>query len=183
MRAALAALVLFAAGCASSGGGERTSSWDAPLSPDLFPFDVAPATFADSKGAAPGTMRVEPAPGGETARVVFESAGAVVGEMRVTRRGDSIFFASGAGAETELIRGGAKPGDAWESERQRIRFEGWERVTLPPKSYDAARITVRRGSAKFELVETWWFARGVGLVRQRTDRGSMSVRERSRVPQ
>jgi hypothetical protein len=31
------------------------------------------------------------------------------------------------------------------------------------------------------MVETWWFANGVGLVRQRTDRGSLFVAERTRV--
>ncbi len=182
MRAALAALVLLLAGCGTPGvrGDAASTTQDAALSLDLFPFDARSATFVDSRDAAPRTLRVEPSPDGASARVLLDVAGAATGEMRVTRRDGSLFFSADVGPGTELIRAGAKPGDGWESEGGRVRFEGWERVTPPSASYDAARITVRRGRPELEVVETWWFARGVGLVRQRTDRGSLMTSDRVR---
>jgi hypothetical protein len=183
MRAAAAALLVLLAGCASAAGGagRAPSDWDEPISVELFPFDAAPAKFVDSKDKAQRTMRVERSADGASARWVLEIADAPAAAMRVTRRDESLFFANGSDAEVELIRGGARPGAAWDSADQRVTFDGWERVTLPGASYEAARITVRRGKPDFQMVETWWFANGVGLVRQRTDRGSLFVAERTRV--
>jgi len=183
MRAAIAAFLVLLAGCSSAVvGAERApSDWDEPISVELFPFDAPPAKFVDSKNAAPRTMRVERSPDGASARWLLEIDDAPTAAMRVTRRGESLFFANGGDAEVELIRGGARPGAAWDSAEQRVTFDGWERVSLPGASYEAARITVRRGKPDFQLVETWWFAKGVGFVRQRTDRGSLFVAERTRV--
>lgn len=180
MRSTIAAIVLLLAGCASSKGADgKPADWDAPLSADLVPFDAPPATFVDVKDPEPRTMRAEPAADGSSVRFVLE-VGESARELRVSRRDGSLFFSTPPDPEVELIRGGARPGDVWVSADQRITFDGWERVTLPDKTYEAARITVRRGPLAFQLTETWWFAKGVGLVRQRTDRGSMFVEERYR---
>jgi len=125
-----------------------------------------------------------PSPDGQSARLVLEAPVArgptdvlQPMEMHVTRRDASLWFSSDINLGTELIRAGAAPGDAWESAGRRVRFEGWENVPIGGTGVEAARITARRGPAGLEQVETWWFARGVGLVRLKSDRGSISVDE------
>jgi len=171
MRAAIAAFALFVAGCASPDAARAPAS-DAPLTLDLCPFDAPSAAFLDAKDGAPRTLRVEPLEGGESARMILEGAEAKPREIRVTRRGESLFFSGGIDVGTELIRAGARPGDRWDSDRRHVSFDGWERVRLPGAD-EAARITARRGPAGLEQVETWWFARGVGLVRLKTDHGGI----------
>lgn len=175
MRAALAALLaLVLAGCAGTGGGKT----DAPaLTADLFPFAASTAAFVDVRGSAARTVRIEPDATETSARLVLESPNGPARELRVTRRDGSLYFSGGVEEGTELIRVGAHPGDAWDSDGRRVTFDGWERVTLPAASYDAARITARRGPTNMQQVETWWFAPGVGLVRLRSDHGSLFVDE------
>jgi hypothetical protein len=175
MRAFQLLTTLLLAGCAGAAVVTETSG--DPLSPDLFPFDAPPAPFADGKDPAPRTLRVERGSDASTSRLVFEAPGGPPRELRVVRRGDSLFFSNDLEMGTELLRGGALPGDAWESDGRRIRFDGWDRVTSPARTYDAAKITARRGPAGLEEVETWWFAKGVGLVRLRSDHGAMFVDE------
>jgi hypothetical protein len=178
MRADLAALLaLVLAGCAGAKGGGGGSP-DAPaLSGDLFPFTASSASFVDVRGSTARTVRVEPDASDGSARLVLEAGEGPARELRVTRRDGSLFFSGEIGEGTELIRAGAHAGDEWESGGRRVRFDGWERVTLPAANYDAARITARRGPAGMQQVETWWFAPGVGLVRLRSDHGSLFVDE------
>jgi hypothetical protein len=174
MRAALAALLLcLAAGCA----GNDAAPAPPPLSEDLFPFAASSASFVDLRGTEARTVRVEPDASDGSARLVVEEGGHPARELRVTRRGASLYFSGGVDEGTELIRLGARAGDAWESAGRRVSFDGWERVALPAATYDAARITARRGPAGMQQVETWWFAPGVGLVRLRSDHGTLFVDE------
>jgi hypothetical protein len=182
MTRTLAAALLVLAGCAggapsSSPPDSGTPRAEAPLSAELFPFAASTAGFADQKDGAARTLRVEPAADGVTARLVLEVPGVASRVMTATRRGGSVFFSGGVDVGTELLRGGAAPGAAWESDGRRVRFDGWERLTLPAGTYDAARISARRGPTGLEEVETWWFAPGVGLVRLRSDHGTLFVDE------
>ena len=179
MRLAITALALFLAGCAAGGAAtsEPEAAADAGLSLDLFPFETSSTAFVDVKDSSPRTLRVEPSPDGESARIALDVGAGPPREMRVTRRGDSLFFSGGVELGAELLRAGARPGDAWESDGRRVTFDGWERVRLPAATYDAARVSARRGPAGLEQVETWWFAKGVGLVRLKSDHGTLFVDE------
>jgi hypothetical protein len=150
------------------------------LTPDLFPFVASSATFVDAAGARPRALRVEPAADAVSARLVMDVAGGAARALTVVRRGDSLYFAAGDSLGTELLRGGARPGDAWQTDGRRVRFETWERVTTPAGAWDAARVSARTGPAQLEHVETWWFARGVGLVRLRSEHGPLFADEMTR---
>jgi hypothetical protein len=176
MRPVLAVLLALAA-AACAGGPDGDAAGAPPLGADLFPFAASSATFIDLRGSAARTVRVEPAEGDASARLVLEGEDGPPRELRVTRRDGSLFFSGGVEEGTELIRVGARAGDAWESGGRRVTFDGWERVTLPAATYDAARITARRGPAGMQQVETWWFAPGVGLVRLRSDHGTLFIDE------
>lgn len=180
MRLPTVALVLVvAASCAGTETPPPRS--DAPaLAADLFPLERATAEF--QVNGTPHAIRVEPSDDGASARLYYERADGAPAELvRVARRGDAFLFARGPEPGTELLRVGARPGEAWESEGSRVRFDGWERVDCPARSYDAARITRRFGPEAIQGVETWWFAPGVGLVRlvsdHRSERGSLFVDE------
>lgn len=175
-RALAAALVLLASivGCATPSGGDPAPG--AALSADLCPLTASTAGFVDLKDSSPRTLRVEPLEG-DAARLVLEVPDSPPREIRVTRKDGSIFFSGGMGTGTEILRGGAEPGATWESDGRRVTFEGWERMPLASATYDTARISARRGPSGLEQVETWWFARGVGLVRLRSDHGSLFVDE------
>jgi len=178
MRAAFAAvLALLLAACAGGAGESSEAAGSPALSADLFPFAASSAAFVDLRGSSSRTVRVEPDAGEASARLVLESADGPPRELRVTRRDDSLYFSGGVEEGTELIRLGARAGDAWESAGRRVTFDGWERIALPSASYDAARITARRGPAGMQQVETWWFAPGVGLVRLRSDHGTLFIDE------
>lgn len=165
---------LSAAGCASPSGGDPAPG--AALSADLCPLTASSAAFLDMKDSTARTLRVEPL-GDGAARLVLDVPGAPPREIRVTLRDGSIYFSGGMGQGTEILRSGASPGDSWESDGRRVTFEGWERLPLPAATWDAARISARRGPAGLEQVETWWFARGTGLVRLRSDHGGLFTDE------
>lgn len=103
------------------------------------------------------------------------------GGMDVLREGTGVVFRSGPESWAELIRDGARPGDSWESGGTRVRFDGWDRISVPAGTFDAARVRAVSGPAPLEVVQTWWFARGVGLVRLRSDRGGLFADEMSLV--
>jgi hypothetical protein len=175
----LAALVLFLAACASR-DRDATAAAAGRLSPELLPAQSPAARFVDLKDAAPRTLRVGVSPEDGTLRLVLETEGQAPREIRVTRTDGSLLFAAGGETGTELLRVGAAPGDAWESAGRRVRFEGWERVIAasdPSVGWEAARVSARRGPPGMEQVETWWFARGVGVVRLRSDHGGVFVDE------
>jgi hypothetical protein len=181
MRALLpAALVLAVSAC--QGGGAAPDAAAGALTADLLPFEASSAAFTNARDGTPRTLRVVPSADGRAARLVLEApGGAAPGEIRVTRRDDSLWFSADVDLGTELIRIGAAPGAAWESQGRRVRFEGWESLPLGASNVEAARIVARRGPAGLERAETWWFARGVGLVRLKPERGSMSPDELVRV--
>ena len=166
------------AGC-STGAGSRDAPAPgaAPLSADLLPFTASSAPYSDLKAPQPWLLRVEPSADGASARLLLEVPGGPARELRATRRGDSVFVSGGVDLGTELIRIGAHPGDQWNSGGLQVTFDGWERAALPAGNYDAARITTRRGPVGVQHVETWWFAPGVGLVRLRSDHGTLFVDE------
>jgi hypothetical protein len=174
----LAALPIVLAACA--GGGAATGAAPGPggaMTADLVPFTASTATFTNARDASTRTLRVVPAPDGQSVRLVLEAPGAAPSEIRVTRRDAALWFSSDIDLGTELIRIGAEPGTKWESAGRRVGFEGWETVTFGSAGMEAARVTARRGPAGLEHVETWWFVRGVGLVRLKSDRGAISVDE------
>lgn len=181
--AALAlALAAATAGCASSGpepttsvpaNGAKTAPSERALSDDLFPCDARSSPFVLAGGGA-CALRVEPSDGGA---VLWMERGAARRRMDVLRTGEGFVFSGGPGTETELIRFGAAPGAEWTSGAARVRFDGWERLTLPGGTFDAARIRSVSGPASLEVVETWWFAPGAGLVRLRSDKGGVFAEE------
>jgi hypothetical protein len=174
----LAALLFVPAACA--GGGTSTGTAPGPGGPmtaDLVPFTASTATFTNARDASTRTLRVVPSPDGQSVRLVLEAPGSAPSEMRVTRRDAALWFSSDIDLGTELVRIGAEPGTTWESVGRRVAFEGWETVTFGTAGVEAARVTARRGPAGLEHVETWWFVRGVGLVRLKSDRGAISVDE------
>ncbi len=179
VRRAAFAIVLLLAGCGSAGAPAPSGPADAAtLTLDLFPFGPASSAFVNVSDSSMRTVRVEPEAGGAGARILTGAAGGDLSEiLRVTRQGDALSFAEGAVEGTVLLRAGARPGDSWESGGWRVRFDGWERVSLPQGGIDAARITARRGPPTLERVETWWFAKGAGLVRLRNDHGKLYVDE------
>lgn len=179
MRRHLAGLLLLFAGCAAPPAAPPARTADeAALATDLFPFQTAAAAFTNVSDSSPRTLRVEPAADGASAKVFIGAPGGELREiLHVTRRDGSLYFAAGPDEGTELLRGGAHPGDSWESGGRHVRFDGWERVALASASYDAARITARRGPTSVEQVETWWFAKNVGLVRLRNDHATFFVDE------
>jgi len=182
MRAYLACLVVLA-GCATGAAPAPNPQAGTPvLSMDLLPFEASSAPFTDTTDPAPRTLRIEPAADGASARLLLEMDGIPPRELRATRRDGSVFLSGGMEEGTELIRAGARAGDTWESGGRRVTFEGWERVSLPTVTYDAAKISTRRGPPGVEQVETWWFAPGVGLVRLRSDHGTLFVDELIRSP-
>ncbi len=174
LAAVLRVALLAVAGCTSPPAGE--SAYRAVLSADLCPLTASTAGFVEMKDSSARTLRVEPLED-DAARLVLDVPGAPPREIRVARRDGSVFFAGSIGPGTEILRLGAAPGDTWESDGRRVTFEGWERLPLPGATYDAARISARRGPAGLEQVETWWFARGVGLVRLRSDHGKLFIDE------
>jgi hypothetical protein len=177
MRAFLTALLVsLLAGCVG-GGHDAAPAGPPALSLDLFPLGASSAEFVDVRSSEARTVRVEPDAASGSVRLVVAGGSGPPRELRVTRRDDSLFFSGGVEEGTELIRAGAHAGDAWKSADRSVTFDGWERVTLPTANYDAARITVRRGPAAMQQVETWWFAPGVGLVRLRSDHGTLFVDE------
>ena len=177
MRPAALCLLLAAAvagGCASpetSGGGDASAALR--LSPDVCPFDAPPGRFSIRKGAPEQAFHVVPGADGATAKLVLEGLDGPAMELHVTRKADSLYFSPGPELGAELIRGGADPGTTWDSDGWRITFEGWEPVVTASGRYDAARIAARRGPAKLQWVQTWWFARGVGLLRMRQEKGPL----------
>jgi hypothetical protein len=180
MRALLfAALLLLPAACAGSGPGATPAdpAGGAAMAADLLPFEASSAPFLNARDGSARTLRVVPAADGQSARLVLDSGAGAPSEIRVTRADDGLWFSADVDKGTRLIQFGANPGDEWESAGRRVRFDGWEPASLGGASIEAARITARRGPASLEHVETWWFARGVGLVRLKSDRGSLSVDE------
>lgn len=163
-------------GCAGTapagpGGAARNA-----LGPDLFPFRARTAAFV-APGGSERTLRIESA---ETSAVLWlegDPAGPL--RMDVSRTGDSIVFSSGPDATTEIIRVGATPGAEWTSGETTVHFDGWERIALPGGTFDAARIRARSGPKSLEVVQTWWFAPGEGLVKLRSDQGGIFNREMS----
>src|SRR5262245_11941230 len=145
MRVLLAAVVL--AACASSTPPAATAT-DERLAPDLCPLTAWTATFLDAKGASPRSLRVEPAGDGTSARLVMDVPGEPSRALSIYRRGESTWIAAGDDAGVELLRGGARPGDAWESDGRRVRFEGWETLG----AWTAARVASRSGPAQLEQV-------------------------------
>ena len=177
MRAVLALLLACVLAACAGDRRDAASAGTPALAADLFPFERSSAEFVDVRGSSARTVRVEPDAAGESARLVLEGGAGQARELRVTRREGSLFFSGGVEEGTELIRVGARAGDAWQSGGRSVTFDGWERVTLPSATYDAARITARRGPSGMQQVETWWFAPGVGLVRLRSDHGTLFVDE------
>lgn len=179
----VAAAVLATSACSSSGAGGGSASdgvpaaGAVPISADLFPCAAATSSFVTSRGDA-RTLRVEPAPDGAT--LWFEGAGVEPRRMDVRRAGTGFVFSSGPDAETELLRVGAAPGAEWMSGTARVQFEGWERISTPAGTYDAARIRVTTGPPTLPVVQTWWFVPGTGLVRLRSDRAGIFSDEISR---
>lgn len=160
--------VLAAASCASE-PSEADPAAAERLSADLFPFSERTVRFAAGRGRV-ATLRVVPQ-GNEGADLFFEGGARGALHLRALRREDAIFLSSGPGQGTELLRIGAEPGDVWESRFEQIRFDGWERVQVPAGSFDAARITTRSGPDALPQIETWWFARGEGIVRMLSNYG------------
>jgi hypothetical protein len=184
MRALLLALLLLVpVACAGAGASAGLRDSGGALTADLLPFEASTSAFTNVRDSSARTLRVVPSEDGQSARLVLEAPGVAASEIHVTRRDASLWFSSDINLGTELIRAGAAPGAAWESGGRRVRFEGWESVPVGGAGVDAARITARRGPAGLEHVETWWFARGVGLVRLKSDRGSISVDELVRASQ
>lgn len=148
----------------------------APLGADLFPFTSRTAEFV-APGGSQRTLRVESSDASAVLWLEGDPAGAL--RMDVTRTGESIVFSSGPDSTTELIRIGAAPGSEWTSGVTTVRFDGWERIALPGGTFDAARIRARSGPASLEVVQTWWFAPGTGLVKLRSDQGGIFSKEMS----
>ncbi|MCE9635189.1 MAG: hypothetical protein K8T90_05725 [Planctomycetes bacterium] len=153
------------------GVGPRTT-----LSAELFPFTTRAAEFV-APGGSQRTLRVEAADAAAVLWLEGDPAGAL--RMDVTRAADSIVFSSGPDSTTELIRIGAAPGSEWMSGDTTVHFDGWERISLPGGTFDAARIRARSGPASLEVVQTWWFAPGAGLVKLRSDQGGIFSKEMS----
>jgi hypothetical protein len=178
MRLPFLALVLAASAC---GAGDvvraRSSDAWAEMTPDLVPFQASESSFVDVKDGSPRTLKVVPAADGASARLVLQVADGPAREILVTRRDRALYFSGGPELGTELIRLGAHPGDSWDSEGRHVSFDGWERVLLPHVSVDAVRVTARRGPQGLQQVETWWFAPGVGLLRLKSDHGSLFTDE------
>lgn len=147
------------------------------MTADLLPLTASSAAFVDVRSGAARTLRVEP--DGDGARLVLEVPDAAPREISVVRTATGYVFASGIEPGTEILRLAANPGDMWESSGRRVSFDGWERVSSADakSTWDAARISARRGPPELQHVETWWFVPATGLVRLRSDHGGMFADE------
>ena len=165
-----------ATGCGSSSQeSSDLPSEPAALTADLIPLEERTSRFDVGRGRV-RTLRVVPL-GNDTADLVFEGGSAGARRLRVVRREKAVFLSAGPGQATEILRIGAEPGDEWETRFEEIQFDGWERVDVPAGSFDAARVTTRSGPDQLPRTETWWFVRGEGLVRLRSDHGGIFSEE------
>jgi hypothetical protein len=176
-------VALLLAGCASGGGGSSSGDSAAHepdaskvLTEDLLPFAPRRAEFVLARGER-RTLRVEPSEGG--AVLWLEGGPAQPARMDVRRKGQALVFSGGPESTIELLRLGEAPGAEWPSGEAVVRFDGWERLLLAGSTFDAARIRVTTGNPPLQVVQTWWFAPGTGLLRLRSDRGGIFADEMS----
>lgn len=182
--AALLSVLALVAACASDDGADpappAVPSQDpgaAALGADLLPFTEAVLRFDAGRGRE-AVLSTRPA-GGAVLKFVLSGEGMRPREIDVLREGDSIFFRAGPERGTELLRLGATPGDAWSAPPATVRFDGWERVSVPAGTYDCARIVATSGGGDIARVDTWWFARDLGLVKLRSEYGTLFTEEMS----
>ena len=175
-RRALAILLCaaFAAACSSTSDGDDPGE-PASLTADLFPLVERTARFSLGRGKV-ATLHVFPREEA-MADMSFDGARGVAQQFRVMRTDDALFLAAGPGRGTEILRFGELPGKAWESGFEIIQFEGWERVQVPAGTFDAAKITTRSGPDQLPRLQSWWFAPGEGLVRLRSNYGTIFQEE------
>jgi len=168
---ALLLAAVFAAACSSTSDGEEPAT----LTAELFPLVERTARFSVGRGRV-ATLQVFPREE-SLADMAFAGARGVAPQFRVIRTEDAVFLAAGPGRGTEILRFGELPGKAWESGFEIIQFDGWERVQVPAGTFDAARITARSGPDQLPRIQTWWFAPGVGLVKLRSNYGTIFQEE------
>jgi hypothetical protein len=171
---AIALCATLAVACSSSPDGEEPGEPEA-LTPDLFPLAGRTARFSVTRGKE-ATLRIFPREE-SMADMTFEGARGVQQQYRVIRTEDAVFLAAGPGRGTEILRFGAEPGKAWESGFEIIQFDGWERVQVPAGTFDTARIKTRSGPDQLPRITTWWFAPGEGLVKLRSNYGTIFQEE------
>lgn len=172
----LVTLACVSGGCAGGTGSAAAGDPAArPLDAEVFPLAPRESIFALGRSAT-RTLRVVP-DSGSAADLTFEGGPGADRRLRATRTADAILLSAGPGLGTELVRLGAAPGDVWTSGAETVRFEGWERIEVPAGLFDAARISTRSGPEALQRVETWWLARGVGIVRLRADHGGIFAEE------
>lgn len=79
----------------------------------------------------------------------------------------------------QLLRYPVKDGDRWESEfsvgeekgKLAVVVIGKEEVEVPAGKYKAVKVEVNTDSGGQKISTTYWFADGVGIVKQRSDLG------------
>ena len=175
-----ALLVSCASGQPPTGGGPAAESGEStrnggPLAEDLFPMAARTADFVRARGDHV-TLVVEVQEGGAVMRLGGPGPDR---RIDVRRDGRSLLFSGAPDASTELLRLGAVAGDSWTSGAATVHFDGWERIDVPAGTFDAVRIRTVEGAPTLSIVQTWWFAPGVGLVRLRSDRGNVFSDEMS----
>jgi len=181
---ALATLLLAAlvgAACATGDGASGDVAGDpsgSPLTVDVFPFSAPPGTFATPQGGLVG-IRLEPQ--GADATRMWITGDFPQRRIDWRKQDGAIVLSDGPDRAIELLRIGARPGASWSSSGQRISFAGWERVETPAGTWDAVRVSAVSGIEGLRVVETWWFAREVGLVRYAQDKGGLFTLEMYRV--
>ena len=174
LRALLAVLLLALAGCQSSTSAGAAAE---AMPADLFPLDPSSAQFDAGRGRRL-TIRVEGLGDGRARMTLGDPSGAAVD---VVRTDTGLVFRNGPDEGAELVRFGAVPGDEWQISGGKARFAGWERIQVAAGTYDAARVQANYGADGLDRVDTWWFARGVGLIRLKSDWGELFSEELVRV--